>query len=252
MGKKGKSKHLKRKPAPKHWPIHRKEFVWAVKPKPGPHPFSFCLPLVLIIRDILGYAKTRREAKKIIAQEKVEVDGKVRREECFPAGLMDVISIPEAGKSYRVLPSRKGLILHPIEKDEASFKLCRIEDKSVVKGGHIQLNLHDGTNVLVRVADPKKTVEDVYQTLDVLKINLPKREINGHIKLKKDAFVITIGGKNLGRYGRIVEIEEKAGQKRRNFLTVVEDPNGNRFQTILDFLFAVGETKPEISLPEAT
>ncbi len=95
MGKKGGKKHLKRKPAPKIWPIHRKELVWTVKPKAGSHSTSNCLPLALIIRDILGLAKTLKEAIAIISQGKILVDGKVQRDERFSTGLMDVISIPE-------------------------------------------------------------------------------------------------------------------------------------------------------------
>ena len=226
MGKKGGSRHLKRKPAPKHWPIPRKKFVWAVKPKPGPHPISKCLPLVLIMRDILGFAKTRAEAKKIISQGKVLVDGKVRKEELYPAGLMDVIAIPEVDKVFRILPSRKGLTLHPIEKEESKFKLCRIENKTAVKNGHIQLNLHDGSNILVKVADPKNPEEDTYKTLNTLKVSLPEREIIEQFELKVGAPAIITGGKNMGRYGKIVEIEEKPGKKRRNLLVTLEDSKG--------------------------
>ena len=252
MGKKGGSRHLKRKPAPKHWPIPRKKFVWAVKPKPGPHPISKCLPLVLIMRDILGFAKTRAEAKKIISQGKVLVDGKVRKEELYPAGLMDVIAIPEVDKVFRILPSRKGLTLHPIEKEESKFKLCRIENKTAVKNGHIQLNLHDGSNILVRVADPKNPEEDIYKTLNTLKVSLPEREIIEQFELKVGAPAIITGGKNMGRYGKIVEIEERPGKKRRNLLVTLEDPKGERFQTILDFTFVVGDSEPCISIPEVS
>ncbi len=252
MGKKGEKKHLKRKPAPKFWPIHRKEFVWTVKPKPGPHSTSSCIPLALVIRDVLGFAKTRREVKTIISQEKVTVDGKVQRDELFPAGLMDVISIPDAEKAYRILPSEKGLTLHPIEKEEAGFKLCRIESKTVVDGGHIQLNLHDGRNVLIRVEDPKKPEEDVYHLIDTLKMSVPDQEIIGHAKLAEGASAIIVGGKNAGRHGKIVVIEERLGQKRRKQLVTIEDTKGKRFQTTLDFVFVVGDTEPCISLPEVT
>jgi len=250
VGKKGGSRHLKRKPAPKYWPIHRKEAVWTVKPKPGPHPISRCLPLTLIIRDILGFAKTRREAKKIISQGKLMVDGKVRREELFPAGLMDVISIPEIEQNFRIISSPKGLILHPISKEEATFKLCRIEDKTTVKGGHLQLNLHDGSNILVKVADPKNPEEDSYKTMDILKLSVPEREILEHVRLKEGLPAIIIGGKNMGKYGKILEIEKAPGKKRRNLLVTLEDNEGKRFQTILDFVFVVGEKEPYISLPE--
>jgi len=252
LGKKGGKKHLKRKPAPKFWPIHRKEFVWTVKPKPGPHPTFSCLPLALIIRDVLGFAKTRSEAKAMISQEKIKVDGKVQRDELFPAGLMDVISIPDAGKAYRILPSEKGLTLHPIEKEEAGFKLCRIESKTVLPGGHVQLNLHDGRNVMIRVKDPKKPEEDVYHLLDTLKMSVPDQEIIGHTKLAEGASAIIIGGKNASRHGKIVAIEGRQAQKHRNQLVTIEDTNGKRFQTTLDFVFVIGDTEPCISLPEVT
>lgn len=247
MGKKGEKKHLKRKPAPRFWPIHRKELVWTVKPKPGPHPISHCIPLTLIIRDTLGLAEIRKEAKTIISEGKIEVDGKIQREESFPIGLMDVISILAIEKGYRVLPSEKGLILHPIGADEADFKLCRIEKKSIVKGGHVQLNLQDGRNVLVELNDPK---EDVYRTLDVLKIGLPNQEVLQHTNLAEGVPAIIFGGKNVGRHGNIVTFEERPAQKRRNLLATIEDKDGNRFQTTIDLIFAIGDKKPWISLPE--
>ena len=240
MGKKGGKRHLKRKPAPKFWPIHRKEFVWTSKPDPGPHPLSRCIPLTLVVRDILKFAKTSKEAKQIVSREKIEVNGKVQREELFPIGLMDVVSVPDAKKTYRVIPSKKGLVFHSIKADEAKFKLCRIEDKTAVRGGHIQLNLHDGTSMLIRVNDPKKPEEDVYQTVDTLKLSIPDLEPLGHTKLTVGAPAIIIGGKNVGKYGKITAIEEKPDQKRRELLVTIEDKNGNQFQTILNgivFLF---------------
>lgn len=241
---------MKRKPAPKFWPIHRKEAVWTVKPRPGPHPLSRCIPLTLVIRNILELAKTRKEAKTIISQGKIIVNGKTQREELFPIGLMDIVSIPEIEKAYRILPSEKGLFLHPIEPDEAEFKLCRIEDKTVVRDGHIQLNIHDGTSTLIRVENPKKPEEDVYQTLDTLKLSISDQEVIGHLKLTVGASAIFVGGKNIGKYGKVTAIEEKPNQKRRDLLVTIEDKNGNQFQTTLNFVFVLGDTEPSISLPE--
>ncbi len=252
MGKKGRSTGLKRKPAPRFWPIPRKEYVWVVKPSPGPHSLENCLPLTVILRDILRFAKTRKEAKTIVSEGNVYVDGKVRRKGNFPVGLMDVISMPEVGNFFRVLPSSKGLMLHPIDKEEATFKLCRIENKTVVKNGHVQLNLHDGSNMLVKVEDSSNPEEDIYNTLDILKISLPEKQILEHIKLKQNDFAIITGGKNIGRYGKIIEIEETKGKKRRNALVTLDDEKANRYHTILKLVFATGETQPLISLPEAS
>jgi len=250
LGKKGGRRHLKRKPAPKTWPIHRKEEVWTIKPRPGPHPISHCLPLALVVRDILGFAKTRKEAEAIISQGKIRVDGKIRRDERFPIGLMDVISIPEIEKAYRILPSEKGLMLRPIETEETGFKICRIENKTTLRDGHVQLNLHDGKNIKVQVKDPLKPEEDIYKTLNSLKVSIPDLEILEHIKLGEGAPAIIVGGKNIGIYGKIVSIEERSGQKRRNLLVTIEDKKRNRFQTTLDFVFVVGSKAPCISLPE--
>ena len=252
MGKKGASSGLKRKPAPRFWPIHRKKDTWVVKPSSGPHSLEKCLPLVVVLRDILGFTQTRKEAKTAVSQRKVYVDGKIRHEDDFPVGLMDVLSIPDVDECFRVLPSRKGLILQPIAKEEASFKLCRIEDKTVVKNGHVQLSLNDGSTIALKVADSKKPQEDIYETLDTLKISLPKRQIIESVKMKEKDFAVITGGKNIGKYGKIVEIEKAEGKKRRSALVTIEDEKGKRYQTTLNFVFAVGETQPFISLPEAT
>ena len=250
MGRKGECGHLKRKPAPKLWPIHRKEAVWTVMPQPGPHSVSSSLPLALVVRDMLGFAKTGKEAKNIISNGKILVDGKVRRDERFLVGLMDVVSVVDAKKSYRVLPSGKGLFLHPIDSDEAAFKLYRIEDKTVVKGGRMRLDFHDGANLLVEADNTQNA--DVYNTLDVLKLSVPDRELVGHIKSAVGVPAIVIGGKNIGKSGKVTTIEKKSDKKRRDLLVTLKDVNGEQFQTILDFVFILGDAETSISLAEAT
>lgn len=251
MGRKGASTGLKRKPAPKFWPIHRKEFTWVVKPSPGPHDGSNCLPLTIVLRDSLGFAKTRKEARTIVSQGKICIDGQIRRDDGFPVGLADVVSVLDVDKNFRVIPSAKGLVLQPIDKEEAKFKLCRIENKTTAKNGNMQLNLHDGSNILIKSADAKNPQEDVFETIDSVKIILPERQIVESIKMKEKDYAIITGGKNIGKHGNIIQIEEASGKKRRNALVTIEDKKGNRYQTTLNFVFAIGETQPLISLPEA-
>ena len=251
MGKKGKVGRLKRKPAPRFWPIHRKEAVWIVRPSSGPHSLEKCLPLSLVLRDILEVAETRKEAKKIISQGKVYVDGKVRRQDDFPVGLMDVISMPDLNKFYRILPSHKDLFLNPISKAEAGFKLLRVEGKTTVRNGNSQIALHDGSNMIVKAEDYESSGA-VYETFDTLKLGLPEKEVLDQLKTKKGNMAVITGGKNIGKHGKIVEIEKTEAKKRRNALIVIEDAQGNRYQTILDFVFSVGGAKSVITLPEAT
>ena len=97
----------------------------------------------------------------------------------------------------------------------------------------------------------QKPEEDVYQTLDALKLSVPHRELLGHTKLTVGAPAIVIGGKNIGKYGKVVTIEKRPNQKRRDLLVTIEDKKGDQFQTILDFVFVIGDKEPSISLPEA-
>lgn len=244
MGRRGKTARLKRKPAPRFWPIHRKEDPWILKPSSGPHSLQKCYPLSLIIRDILNIADTRKESQTILHQGKVLVNGKVQHKDDIPVGLMDVISMPDASKYYRMMTNHKGLFLNEVTKDETNFKLARIENKATVPDG-IQLNLHDGSNILIKVADPKNPKEDIYDSFDVLKLNLPSKEITSCLKLKEGNYAIITGGKNIGVKGKIVEIEKTEAKKRLNALVVIEDEKGKRFQTILDFVFSLSETQPQ-------
>ncbi|MEM0218442.1 MAG: 30S ribosomal protein S4e [Desulfurococcaceae archaeon] len=250
MTKHGGSRHLKALAAPAFWPILRKKFKWSVKPLPGPHPIERCLPLLIIVRDILKYAKTSTEARKLIAEGHFKVDGKVRRNYKFPVGVMDVIEIPKTGEYYRVVPvPTKVLGLLRIPPEEASIKPCRIENKTTVKGGHIQLNLHDGRNVLIRVSDPRNPVEDQYEALGTVVLSLNDNRVVDYIPAKEGVIAIVSGGKNVGRVGRIVEIIPGA-LKRRKYIVTLEDKYGNRFQTSFEYIFPIGVEKPVITLPE--
>ena len=248
MGKKGRSRHLKRYPAPRDWPIHRKEYKWVVKPIPGPHSIDSCLPLLIIIRDILKIAKNRREVKIILSNDNVRVNGKVIRDDAFPVGLMDVIDIPEFQKTYRIVTTvKKGYTLHPIKGEEKEFKLCKVKNKTTVKGGQIQLNLNDGQNKLIEVADPDNPVEDVYKTIDVLKISIPEGEIIGHIRFKEGIVALITGGKNRGYRGKLTRIEKK-GSLHLPIVTI--EGKGVQFKTSLNNVFVIGDVEPWISLPE--
>ncbi len=249
MGKKGKTARLKRKPAPAFWPIHRKELPWVVKPSSGSHSLKKCVPLTLVLRDMLGVAETRKEGKIIIDQGKVIVNGKVYKKDDIPVGLMDVIALPDSDKYYRVMPSKKGLYLAPISKEESAFSLLRVENKHTVTGG-MQVAVHDGSVMLVKVADPKNATEVAYDTFDILKVTCPAKEVVTTLKTKVGNLAIITGGKNIGVMGKIVDIEKAEAKKRRHALVLIEDAKGARYQTIMEYVFSIGETSPLINTLE--
>ncbi|KAL5657638.1 hypothetical protein ACJX0J_030801, partial [Zea mays] len=84
----GLKKHLKRLNVPKHWMLDKLGRAFAPKPSSGPHKSRECLPLILIIRNMLKSALTYREVISILMQRHVLVDGKVRTDKTYPAGFM--------------------------------------------------------------------------------------------------------------------------------------------------------------------
>ncbi|MBD3228862.1 MAG: 30S ribosomal protein S4e [Candidatus Lokiarchaeota archaeon] len=247
MTRKGKRKTQKRLAAPKYWPINRKESKFTVASLPGPHPTENAIPLMIIIRDILKLCKTRKEANYIITEGNIKIDGKIRRNPYHYLGLMDVLEIVPLKKYYRLLPiPLHGLTVQEIDEDEKDFKLCRIENKTILKKGKIQLNLHDGRNIIMPVKDPENPEEDVYKTQDVLKISLPDQEILEHLEFDENVLSIIVAGKNLGYVGKVLEIERREGPYQNIIRVQSKD---EELQTALEYAFMVGVDKPIITLP---
>lgn len=243
MARRGQKRHLKRLPAPRHWPIKRKEAKFTTRVIPGPHPKEQSLTLALVLREVLGYAENMREVKAILSSGQIKVDGKIRKNPRFPVGLMDVIEIEQSGERFRLMPKlRGGLRFVSIDQAEAGYKLCRIENKTMVNGGKVQLGLHDGRTLLL--SDNEKA-ED-YSTLDTLKVEIPKQKLLKSIKLDKGVYAIVTQGKNIGFEGKVVEIEKRFGTHAST--VTIQDPEGNEFQTALDYVFVVGKTKSEVTL----
>ena len=156
----GPRKHLKALAAPKNFMLGRLHGVWvsqhffsecflfccsciqAPRPSSGPHKLRECLPLVVMLRNRLKLALTKREVTQILMQRYVKVDGKVRTDSTFPAGFMgklftdrlytpnyhlswsycslDVVSITKTDENFRLLYDTKGrFALHKIKNEES-------------------------------------------------------------------------------------------------------------------------------------
>ncbi len=247
MTRHGGSRALKRLNTPKFLQIKRKHGKFFMKPSSGPHPIRFCLPLLHIVRDLLKIVDNHREAKKLIGLGNFKVDGRVVKDTTYPVGLMDVLSIEKMNTHYRVLPdSHHGLILHEIPEAESTFKLCRITQKTTLKGGNIQLNLHDGRNIFISVKDPKNPKEDVYRRMDVLKITIPDQQIIKNLKFKEGHLAIIMSGKNIGQVGKIITILKRFGPKAS---TVSIQHDDSHTETLYEYTFIIGEDQSEISMP---
>ncbi len=225
---------LKRYAMPAFWPVRKKERKWVVSPIAGPHRKQLCIPLQIIVKDILGLAETAGEAKKIIKAGKVLVDKKIRKELGFPVGLMDVVEIPEIKKHCRVLVNKDGLFLAEIKQSDSDKKICRIENKSVLKKGVQQLHLHDGRNVLL--------AENIaYRPGDSVLIHLPDQKIEAHYKLEKGSRVILINGKNKGIGGEIKDIRNRKTMLEKS--TVLVKSDAKEIETLKEYIMVTSTEK---------
>merc|ERR1719271_394930 len=170
----------------------------------------------------LDQALTYNEAKMIVMQRLIKVDGKARTDMFFPAGFMDVIQIEKTKENFRLLYDTKGkFVLHKVHKEEATYKLCRV--KKIMRGpkGTPYAVTHDGRTL--RYPDP-----DV-KANDTVRLDLAT-------------------GKNIGRVGTIVNRERHPGSFE---IIHVKDAVGHTFATRLSNVFAIGKgSKPWISLPK--
>lgn len=223
--------HLKRHFAPKSWPIARKAAKFLVRPLPGGQEMELSLPLTVVLRDVLEKVKTRREAKKLLAENEVLIDGKRRKNSEFTMGLLDVLSLPLTKENYRMVLSKKGkLVLIPIDEKESKIKVCRVKGKNALKGNKIQLNLHDGKNI---------PGESKIKVGDSVLLSLPENKISEVLELKPGAFIYVIKGKRSGETGILKEIKEEK---------LVYEADKKIVETLKKYVMVLGKEKPAVKL----
>jgi len=197
------SKHLKRMAMPRSWPLPRKGSKYVAKLLPG-KKIGYALPIIVILRDILKMAATKKEVKKILFAKEVLVDNKIVKDMSFPVGLFDIIALPKISKYYRMGFSKKGkLKIEEIKENESYMKPCKIIGKKMLKKGKMQINLYDGKNFLYKEG----------KVNDSVIVDLKQNKIVKHLPLKEGFSVYVMGGKYIGVKGKVVKREG-------NFVTI--------------------------------
>lgn len=229
------SRHQKRVTVPVSWPIARKTKKWVAKTSPGPHSAGQSMPLLTVVRDLLKLTDNAREAKRVLYEGKVLVDGHVQKDYKLPVGIFDVISVPLTNQQYRIMKDVRGMFYpSPIESSDSN-KLVRIENKTFLKGNRLQLNLSDGSNRLA---------EGDFKAGDSLLLSIPERTIEERIEFKVGNLAMVVGGKHTGQTGKIKEIiKVKSSQPNRVIISGNEE-----FETIEEYVFMIGREAPLISL----
>ena len=194
-------------------------------------------------------------------QRLIKVDGKVRTDETYPAGFMDVVTIDKSNEHFRLLYDVKGrFTIHRITPEEAAYKLCKVKKVALGARGVPYIVTHDGRTI--RYPDPSIKVNDT------IKFDIESGKIVDFVKFDTGNVVMVTGGRNMGRAGVIVHRERHIGgfdivhvkdALERTFATRYVSTTRFAFLFLLTVgiyvsvtnIFIIGEgTKPWVSLPK--
>jgi small subunit ribosomal protein S4e len=225
MAKKGGTRHTKRIAVPKHIPLsNKKEKMFLMTAHPGPHGKNMSYSLGVLMRDVLGITKTAAEARMVIREGGVLVDGKARREIKFPVGLMDSVSIPKAGLLYRMVVDKKGR-LKPADSTNGKSKICKVVGKRTDKGGKLKITLHDGRNM---------PSDNNIKVGDSVIISVPEQKLSKVLKLEAGAKCLVTEGKHAGTVAALESLIE-----RKDSWTEAKLKGDVEFITVAKYLFVI-------------
>ena len=189
--------HITRNNASKLWPIPRKGNKYVVVPS---HNREDGIPLLIVMRDVIGMVRTRKELKRILNEGKIEINDRKVIDEKTSLLLFDVLKFNDVNKHYRlILNENKKYGLEEISDKEAHHKINKVTNKKVLKGNKLQINLNNGLNLISSVA---------VKVGDSVLVNFKEKKIEKTLPVKENSKILVIKGKHMGKRGEISKIEE--------------------------------------------
>ena len=172
-------------------PIERKGTKYVVR---ASSHFRESVPVLIAVRDMLKLARTAKEVGEMIKVKSLKLNGRIVLDYHEAIKLFGVF---DADKRYvlTLLPSKRFTLV----ENKKDTRLCKVVGKRLVKNGSIQINLHDGTNVITK--DKIKINDSVYVDFE--------NKIKKHISLEKGREVFVFSGKHMGMKGKIESMEGK-------------------------------------------
>jgi small subunit ribosomal protein S4e len=156
-------------------------------------------------------------------------------------GIFDIIALPKMGKYFRILRGKNGR--HQaveIDAEAAQSRLCKIQNKTVISGGKVQLNLRYGANILA---------DNTYKSNDSVVVSLKpddRFKILDHFPFAVGNMAMVTGGKHSGKVARLVEIINTSGSVP-NKIILEDEATKTRFDTIAPYIYMVGTKTPAIA-----
>jgi len=228
--------HLKRNSMPASWPVKKKNITFVVNPNPGSHKREYVIPVVILLRDLLGVAATSKEAKQIVHNKEVLVNGKKVNDIKTPVGIFDIFEIKQANEKYVVLFNNVGRINLIPTKDNLIY--LKITGKKVLGNDKFQFNFMNGFNLIV----DKKSFTTA-KVNDTLVYDFDKKKVSSIINFKEGNFVYIFDGKFKGTLAQVKSFINYNGVAKD---IVVLDINGEEQSTVKDYCYVVGTKKTDI------
>jgi small subunit ribosomal protein S4e len=236
------TRHQKRLSVPDSWPVERKTETFTVKAGAGPHGEAG-VPLLILLRDVLGYVDSKKEARYALNQDEILVNGTAINDADRPIGMFDILAFTEREEYYRVFPDEGGrLALTPIDEEDAESKLGKIVGKNQVSGGKTQLTLHDGQTLLVGDATS-------YSAKDSIVVSNEDTTIVAHFPYEEGALVTAVQGRHAGQIGHLSAIDVTASSSSN---TVTVDQDDDSFETIEEYVVVIDENFVEEDAEDET
>ncbi len=185
--------HQKRQQMSKRLPLPRKGTKYVVR---AASHHTMAVPVLIAVRDMLKLAESAREVKSMIHNKKLKLNGRQVKDMHESVTLFGQL---EADKLYllTLLPTGK-FVFNELKKLED--KLLKVTNKRLVSGGKIQLNLHDGTNVI--------TSDKAIAINDSLYLD-ENNKVKKHLSFEKGKNVFIIKGKHQGITAKVLSIKDK-------------------------------------------
>jgi small subunit ribosomal protein S4e len=232
MSSKGEKKKVKALNASKTVQISRKENTWTVNTRAGAYKSRDSVALGIILRNYIKIARNMSEAKMLLRDREIKVNGIIRKDYRLAVGLFDIISIEKQEKNYRMIFDKKRrLQAVEIEKGQ-NEKISKIIFKKTTKKG-IQITTNDG----------RVYVNQKANTNDSLKIKLPEGKIEKVFEMKEGNLAYITKGTHCSKKGIIKEIQKGTAKREKLVRLEIE---GKEIETIMKNIIIIGEKEEAI------
>ena len=180
--------HLTRAKTSKRLPIPRKGTKYVAR---ASNHARKGVSVVVAVRDILHLARTSKEVNEMVKEGLLKLNGVTVKDikECIR-----LFNVFEADEKYKlsVLPTKRFVF----EKTKDNFRIAKVVNKTSVRKGKTQLNLHDGCNILTK---------DKVKVGDSIQLDF-ENKAKKIIPFEKGKEGMVVSGKSAGLYGKIIDV----------------------------------------------